>query len=145
MKSALCADEAQLSGLIFDTPTLVRCHELPPWLRYESGTLCRFLHLSSSALMKEAVGDFARESWRTLPWATMLPPAPECADATCSIVSILLSRMLSLFSSGPVPCIDSTAEKHPDAPFPAATQEDCENRQRDTLQRYAGRHPAPSG
>ena len=74
MKSALCADEALLSGLIFDTPTLVRCYELPPWQRYENGTLCRTLHLASSALMKGAVGEAARESWRTVPWATMVPP-----------------------------------------------------------------------
>ena len=34
----------------------------------------RFLfHRSSSALMKGAVGDLARESWRTVPWAVMLP------------------------------------------------------------------------
>ncbi|MBO5684787.1 MAG: hypothetical protein J6R92_07550 [Akkermansia sp.] len=31
--------------------------------RYEGGALRRMLHLASSALMKGAVGDLARESW----------------------------------------------------------------------------------
>ena len=35
---------------------------------------CLLDYRSSSALMKGAVGDLARESWRTVPWAVMVPP-----------------------------------------------------------------------
>lgn len=35
---------------------------------------CLLDYRSSSALMKGAVGDLARESWRTVPCAVMVPP-----------------------------------------------------------------------
>jgi len=50
-----------------------------------------FHHLSSSALMKGAVGDLARASWRTVPWAVMVPPAaPTNGNLTEQIARLIL-------------------------------------------------------